>query len=332
MSDRVVPFGRSAVAALLAFGLAVGSAAIIRPAHAEAQLGQDNFEPFPSMVQPYADKVLINSVTKVGDHLVAVGSWGHILISSDEGKNWRQVQSPVNVTFTSVRFVDDKLGFITGHDAVILRTEDGGETWALVEYDPQLESPLFDVFMSNDKSGFAIGAYSLVVVTEDGGKTWTTKTMGDLDFHMNALTQAKDGKVWIAGEAGHVFVTDPQLSELKVIETPYSGSFWNVLALDDGSVLVMGLRGNVWRTADQGETWSQSETGTISSIQAGRVLKDGRVLLVGLEGTVLISKDGGKSFERVAREDRNALATAYETSDGKILLFGETGVAGALTN
>ena len=119
---------------------------------------------------------------------------------------------------------------------------------------------------------------------------------------------------------------------MKIIETPYSGSFWNVLPLADGSVLAMGLRGNVWRTTDNGETWSQSNVPTIASVQFGRQLHDGRVLLVGLEGTVLISKNDGVDFEQVKREDRNALSTAFETKSGEVLLFGEAGVQGALTN
>ncbi|PWR20526.1 WD40/YVTN/BNR-like repeat-containing protein [Zavarzinia compransoris] len=333
MPIATIPSRRLSAAALAAVGaLALFAAA---PASLRAEVAQENeadLKPIPSMAVPLAADTLINAVAQVGDRLVGAGAWGHVLVSADQGNTWTQVKTPVNVTLTSIRFVDDKTGFITGHDATILKTTDGGSTWKLVQYDPQAETPLFDVFMKDANSGFAVGAYSLVKVTADGGETWTTRTIGDLDMHMNALARAKDGKVWIAGEAGHVFVTDAEMSAVQDIETPYSGSFWNVLALDDGSVLVMGLRGNVWRTADNGATWSQSPTGTTASLQAGRQLRDGSVMLVGLEGAVLVSKDRGVTFTQVKRAERTALATLFERGDGKVLLFGEGGVEGALTN
>lgn len=321
----------SACALVAAGVLALGAAS--GPVRAEvAGVDDPDSKPIPAEIMPLASDVLINAVTPVGDRLMGVGSWGHILVSADQGTSWKQVASPVNVTLTSIRFVDDKIGFITGHDAVILKTTDGGATWKLVQYDPAAESPLFDIFMKDANSGFAVGAYSLVKVTADGGETWTTKTIGDLDMHMNGIARAKDGKVWIAGEAGHVFVTDADLSAVQDIETPYTGSFWNVLALDDGSVLVMGLRGNVWRTTDNGATWAQSQTGTTASIQSGKQLRDGSVMVVGLEGAVLVSKDHGATFTQVKRSERTALSTLFERTDGKVLLFGEAGAEGGLTN
>ncbi|MCW0182698.1 WD40/YVTN/BNR-like repeat-containing protein [Zavarzinia sp.] len=293
--------------------------------------GGDNMDPFPARMEPLAAETLINAVTMVGDRLVAVGAWGHVLISEDQGKTWNQMPTPVNVTLTAVRFVDDKLGFASGHDAVILRTEDGGKTWAIVQYDPAGETPLFDIHMNDAQNGFAVGAYALMMTTSDGGKTWVRKPLGDLDLHLNAIATAKDGKIWIAGEAGHVFVTDGGLSQVQDIETPYSGSFWNVLPLSDGSVLAMGLRGNVWRTADQGATWTQATTDTIASVQSGIELKDGRVILVGLEGTVLVSADKGASFKPLKRSERTGVTAALQLADGQVLLFGEAGVDGSLS-
>ncbi|MFA5122520.1 WD40/YVTN/BNR-like repeat-containing protein [Zavarzinia sp.] len=339
MSD--LPRRLSAVA-LLAASLGVASFAVV-PAFAgddiTSAVGQgenapspEDMKPIPAVIEPLSASVLINAVAKVGDGLVAVGSWGHVLISADMGKTWTQVETPVNVTLTSVRFVDAKLGFATGHDATIIRTEDGGKTWSLVQYDPAAQTPLFDLYMKDAQSGFAIGAYSLVMTTADGGKTWQRKEVGDLDLHMNALTAGTDGKVWIAGEAGNVFVADPDLKEIKDIETPYNGSFWNILALKDGSMLAMGLRGNIWRTTDGGATWAQAENSSIASLQSGVQLHDGRIVLVGLEGTVVISSDGGKSFTPLKRNERTGLTAALETADGKVLLFGEAGVDGTLTN
>ena len=65
-----------------------------------------------------------------GSSIVAVGEYGNVVLSDDDGKTWRQAKSvPTQVTFTAVAFVDDKNGWAVGHDTVILHTSDAGETW-----------------------------------------------------------------------------------------------------------------------------------------------------------------------------------------------------------
>ena len=57
---------------------------------------------------------------------------------------------------TAVVFADERTGFAVGHDAVILRSTDAGETWELMYADAEEESPLLDVFFFDVQRG--IGA------------------------------------------------------------------------------------------------------------------------------------------------------------------------------
>ena len=57
-----------------------------------------------------------------------------------------------------------------GHDAAILHTADGGSTWDLQHWDPELEKPLFDVWFEDDTHGVAIGAYGLFLETPRWGR------------------------------------------------------------------------------------------------------------------------------------------------------------------
>src|SRR5437667_12911281 len=83
----------------------------------------------PSLISPLASKSLLQSVVRAGDRIVVVGQRGHIVISSDGGATWKQSPVPVSSDLTSVYFVDDKQGWVAGHDGVILHTGDGGEKW-----------------------------------------------------------------------------------------------------------------------------------------------------------------------------------------------------------
>ena len=110
-----------------------------------------------------------------GSRLVVVGERGHILYSDNKGATWAQAQVPVQVMLTAVRMLDEQTGWAVGHDAVILRTRDGGGTWQLVHYAPQAQLPLLDVWFRDADNGFAVGAFGTFLASADGGDTWTCR-------------------------------------------------------------------------------------------------------------------------------------------------------------
>lgn len=74
--------------------------------------------------------------------LVAVGEFGLIVRSDDQGASWVQSPSPTSVMLTAVSFADDPNGWAMGHDGVILATSDCGASWAMQfngkQGDPQM--------------------------------------------------------------------------------------------------------------------------------------------------------------------------------------------------
>ena len=122
-----------------------------------------------------------------GSRLVVVGARGHVLVSTDDGASWTQAEVPTRVLLTAVHMHDERTGWAVGHDAVILRTNDGGATWSMVHQAPEEELPLLDVWFRDARTGFAVGAYGYFLATEDAGETWTPRTISANDFHLNAL-------------------------------------------------------------------------------------------------------------------------------------------------
>ncbi len=96
----------------------------------------------PAIHSSLATKSLLLDVARAGERLVAVGEWGHIVLSDDGGETWRQAESvPVRVTLTAVSFPDAKRGWAVGHDAVVIHTQDAGENWQLQYQDPDAARP-----------------------------------------------------------------------------------------------------------------------------------------------------------------------------------------------
>lgn len=278
----------------------------------------------PAKTYPLAAKSLVLDVARAGDALVAVGDRGFILRSSDNGDTWIQQTSPVGVMLTGVRMLDATNGWAVGHDAVILKTTDGGATWAKVFDDPDLETPLFDIWFDDPQHGIAVGAYGLIVETKDGGATWEDRRITEDEPHLYVIERLPDGGLIAAGEMGSIFKSADTGATWNALPSPYEGTFFGALVTKDGAILVYGLRGNLYRSDDGGNVWSQIETRAQTSLLGATERADGSVVIVGLSGTVLTSRDG-RTFSSAALPEREALGGAIEAPSGKLLVFGERG-------
>ena len=279
-----------------------------------------------SIMAPLASKSLMLDAVALDDRLLAVGARGHILISKDGGANWQQVDVPTRSTLTGVTFVTNDVGLVVGHDSVILRTTDGGESWDRVYWAPEDEAPFFDVWFADANNGVAIGAYGSHYVTIDGGLTWDFEPIGDTDWHLHKIAPADDGRLYMAAEAGMAYRSDDGGTTWIELPSPYGGSFFGVLPLEDDVVLLFGLRGHLFRSEDAGQSWTTLETGTVAMLTDGTRLPDGRIVITGLGGTLLLSEDGGRSFELQEQSSRRGIQAAVMASDDSLLLVGEFGV------
>ena len=289
-------------------------------------------EPSPeeSVIAPLARESLLLDAARAGDRLVVVGERGHVLLSDDHGRNWRQVRVPTRATLTAVTFTDPQNGWAVGHDAVILHTDNGGERWSLQYSAPDEQSPLLDISFTDHAHGIAVGAYALLLVTDDAGAHWQrTSVHGEDDFHLNAIstptTTQQDG-TFLAAEAGTIYRSDG--NTWQTLPSPYEGSFFGVLPLSTDRLLLFGLRGHLFRSDDRGASWTPIDAGTHAALTAGLITSKGRIVLVGHEGTVLWSDDGGLHFESLRLPDRAALSAVVETAaaDGHLLAVGEHGL------
>ena len=178
---------------------------------------------------PLATESMLLDITRAGNTLVAVGERGHIVISTD-GESWQQVEVvPTRSTLTSVFSVGNRL-WAGGHDAVIITSGDGGETWTRQFFDPDRQQAVMDIYFTDENNGVAIGSYGLNLWTHDGGQTWEDATVdAENDFHLNSLVRFSDGRRLIAGEAGYSYRSYDDGETWEAIEMPYQGSMWGAL-------------------------------------------------------------------------------------------------------
>lgn len=274
-----------------------------------------------------AEKSLLTDGAVVDSRFIAVGERGHILVSTDHGANWRQGKVPTCSLLTAIHMHDDKLAWAVGHDAVILRTEDGGDSWKLVHQAPENEQPLLDVWFRNSREGIAVGAYGYFLETDDGGDTWNQRYISEEDdYHLNAITPAGDTRMFIAAEAGNIYRSDDRGRNWHKLESPYVGSWFAVHAKNENEIILAGLRGNLFRSVDGGASWLQSPTQTRAMLTDIVTIASNQLLITGLEGTLLVSDSLVNHVSDNSLVSRSGITTALPTADDEVVLLGEFGI------
>ncbi len=312
-----------------------------------------------------ATKALLLDIQFAGERMVAVGERGHILYSDDQGDSWQLAQVPVRATLTALYFVDADTGWATGHEGVLLKTTDAGLNWKQVLDGPQanqlvigaLETvqddgtypdpdslelmlddaysfaeegasrPFLDIQFLDAQRGFALGAYGLFFATYDGGETWIARPLAldnpDL-FHLNQLAVIGD-QLYIAGEAGTLFVSDDEGDTWDLLDSPYEGTFFGIAPLGADQVLAFGLRGNAYRLDASGE-WHPVDTGTDQSLFGALPLAEGGLLLLGNSGLALTLDTQGAVIAQQQTPSKHALLAALQQPQGRLLLAGSRGI------
>lgn len=275
-------------------------------------------------------RATLTSVAARGDDAWAVGHDGVIIRSKDGGRTWRLVHAnpfvagsddPHNgVPLLDVLFLDANRGFAIGAYALMLRTDDGGETWTEVAL-PKAE-------------GAAMAADEEAGATEDEG-SWLMDADEltideEADPHLNAMARLDDGTLFMVAErgAGYRSIDGGTTWERRTL--PYDGSMFGLLAFDSSRLLAFGLRGNALESLDGGLSWTEVDTGTPLSLFGGVALARGGAVLVGANGVLVARPDADAPFAISTfvneRQESPILAAIVAEGDGRFIVSGERGI------
>jgi photosystem II stability/assembly factor-like uncharacterized protein len=244
----------------------------------------------PAQTVQAPQRAVYLAAAHAGQRVVAVGERGLIAVSDDAGARWRQVPSPVSATLTGVQFVSAKAGWAIGHAGVVLGTQDGGETWALLLdgrraaqavqaaaqatadgspaaqrrladaqrlLDDGPDKPLLDLWFADEQVGYVVGAYNLALRTDDGGRHWQSiaeRLDNPRGLHLYAIA-AQGQTLYIAGEQGLLLRSDDAGTRFERLAVPYAGSLFTLRPQGRDGLVVAGLRGHAFASDDRGRQW-----------------------------------------------------------------------------
>lgn len=196
-----------------------------------------------------------------------------MFLTDDGGRVWREIKiyDPKNFRnaapeFLSVRFADKKRGFIVGSlinkenevvDSLVMRTDDGGETWARIIVPSKVE--LFHLDFVNGSRGWIVGDRGVILTTRDGGINWytqrsgTDKTLYNVDFR-------DDSEGYAVGGKGTILRTEDGGETWNSVKTNFPNTFLRVDFADDKNGWIVGYGGTILRSSDKGRTWVKQES------------------------------------------------------------------------
>tara|TARA_B100000401_G_scaffold352548_1_gene250124 strand:+ start:244 stop:1374 length:1131 start_codon:yes stop_codon:yes gene_type:complete len=315
-------------------------------------------------ISPNAHKALINALEKSGDRIFGVGVHGIIVYSDDKGDTWNQAtEVPFTKTLTDISCPSQNKCWATGHDATILHSFNGGETWEVQYQDAEFDAPLLSIHMYDDYEGVALGAFALSLRTSNGGITWDYLFIDDDEFQPHLNYTYGDNQGWrksakdegyAVGELGKYYVTDDRGLNWLAIETGYIGSYWSGIKVDEGQSLLLGMSGNItlatlyelndpvppdkataiacyesgyYRGDCKVYAFDDLFIGTKNSLTSANLLDDGRIVLSGNGGVItIIDMIREKNIKTCVRSDRLSNTSVIPLGSDDFLLAGENGM------
>lgn len=216
-----------------------------------------------------------------------------------------------------VQFVNSSVGWIVGPR--LLRTTDGGHTWAVVSQDDAATFKVEDIFIARQKiqfidqsTGWTLGGGG-INRTSDGGRTWSsTNITSGRDYSLQSLFFVSPNEGWVVG--AHVYHTsdggrhwqqlsntpvgEPQRqSDMRISEenANYNPSLW---FNNRGYGLMARLDGEVYATTDGGRAWNKIWT-VDRKIEDIFFVNAQHGWMVGSKGFVARTSDGGHTWASV---------------------------------
>ena len=267
---------------------------------------------------------------------LVVGDGGLMLVTSDGGKTWEKMEVDMRppgagqrqggppggggpppgfgrggpAPLYNIYFVDENVGYITGGRGTILKTEDGGKTWArkMARSDTPgrggrrggIRANLMGIQMINETTGFIAGSENTILKTTDGGETWVGSSerarVGETRNNLENIWFVSPTTGWVIGSFGTLLYTADGGENWDKRDPGFDNNLFGIYFIDENTGWICGQESLILHTTDGGTTWNQQKTEAIDDLH-DIIFVDAMVgWAVGGYNTILHTTDGGKTW------------------------------------
>ena len=201
-----------------------------------------------------------------------------MFITKDGGRSWNETRiyrqgefKNLTPEFLSIRFADRKRGIAIGSllrrvrnedivvDSLVMRTDDGGDTWTRITMPTKTE--LFHLDFNGSSHAWIVGDNGVILASTDSGRTWVKQNSGTTNALYN-VDFRDDDEGYAVGEKGTILRTENGGTAWNRVITRFTENFMRVDFADDKNGWIVGHRGTILGSFDRGRNWVKQDSGT----------------------------------------------------------------------
>jgi photosystem II stability/assembly factor-like uncharacterized protein len=177
---------------------------------------------------------------------------GDVFKTTDGGNTWNQLNIYVDEGLSSVFFIDENVGFISGgfNQRKVMKTVDGGINWTQVS-----NQEFGQIQFINNQVGYGnrIGySNGRMYKTTDGGNTWNLNI--EVDEEINAFHFVDENNGYFVGDQGLIYKTNDGGTNWEELEIPYEW-YTQVNFYSKNVGYIADEDGKLYKTENGGISW-----------------------------------------------------------------------------
>jgi photosystem II stability/assembly factor-like uncharacterized protein len=263
---------------------------------------------------------------QVPDRVFAVGQGSTVIKSADSGKSWTKMPLTIPSNLRTVYFFDSLTGLVSGENARIQKTYNGGKTWS--QKYVRTAAYTYDMTFAGNK-GIAVGKDLLAISSTDAGETWTVDTTPLVRKQLNSVCISQGGYCWTVGDSGFVFKKHINEKKWQQVFSGTDINLTSVSAIGDDVIIIVGGMPDTAKvgkhlnillySSDSGKTWLRTSLPELKTVYSSYFFNSDTGFICGTNGII------SKCYQVFNERSQQLSGTA--TALNKIEFFRNNGLA-----
>ena len=241
----------------------------------------------------------------------AFGASAQVLKTNDGGATWAELKIPEKIVqrgidFTGAKVISGDVIWVVGYkektgedpDSVVLKTEDGGNNWRIIELESKRIFSHIDAW--NGQIAWVMGNSSQILRTTDGGTKWDTYSLPQPTLNGNVVGWSflNPYTFYLAMANGRVLVSTDGGEQWNIVTTIPQARPTSMVFSDIAHGFIFTDHGMMYSTSDAGTSWTSVGSNSDEALSAVSFPTRTVGWVVGDFGTILKSNNAGLNWTR----------------------------------
>lgn len=234
-----------------------------------------------------------------------------------EKTDWQLSTVQQENNLNSIYFVDNLIGFIIGNNGLLLKTNNSGQNWDVVDLTPKVN---YNAILYSNGRLFCVGEKGTLLRSNYDLKNWEKISTATNETFFN-IKFVNDNVAFICGSHGLILKSEDGGSTWKKIPNNSKENLFSIDFSDDQTGFAVGWSGTILKTIDQGMSWFKINNNNKEYLKDICFTNQFLGFIVGGDGMILRTENGGTDWERIVSNTSSGLFRIYfeNNEDGMIL-------------